>query len=241
VPNPPAQSGRLVKPGAALKAFRTERGLTLAELSQRTGLQPSTLSKIENGKIETTIDKLVRISAALGVNIADLFGSPTEPAAAAPLSRIRMITRAGEGKAIETPRALYSYPAFDLLSKSITPLIVEVRARSLEEFGPYHRHAGEEFVYVLEGELAFYSDTYMPAYLKQGDNVYFDSGMGHAYVAVGDQPCRILCVFTTPEDQPIDFIEDTTETPAAPPVAPPRSQGKLATKPTSRPRKSGKS
>ncbi len=49
-----------------------ERGLTLAELSQRTGLQPSTLSKIENGKIETTIDKLVRISAALGVNIAAL-------------------------------------------------------------------------------------------------------------------------------------------------------------------------
>lgn len=208
-----------MKPGAALKAFRTERGLTLVELSQRTGLQPSTLSKIENGKIETTIDKLVRISAALGVNIADLFGSPKEPAAEAPTSRIRMITRAGEGKSVVSPRAAYSYPAFDLLSKSLTPLIVEVRAKSLEEFGPYHRHAGQEFVYVLEGELAFYSDTYMPAHLKQGDNVYFDSGMGHAYVAVGDQPCRILCVFTTPEDQPIDFIEGTAETPVAPPAA----------------------
>jgi transcriptional regulator with XRE-family HTH domain len=239
VPNPPTASGRLVKPGAALKAFRTERGLTLAELSQRTGLQPSTLSKIENGKIETTIDKLVRISAALGVNIADLFGSPKEPAVE-PASRIRMITRAGEGKAIETPRALYNYPAFDLLSKSITPLIVEVRARSLEEFGPYHRHAGQEFVYVLEGELAFYSDTYMPAYLKPGDNVYFDSGMGHAYVAAGDKPCRILCVFTTPEDQPIDFMEVTTETPTAPPAAP-KAQNKPAARTTAKPKKSGKS
>ena len=238
MPSLPTQSGRLVKPGAALKAFRTERGLTLAELSQKTGLQPSTLSKIENGKIETTIDKLVRISAALGVNIADLFGSPQAQADEAPPSRIRMITRAGEGKSVASPRAVYNYPAFDLLSKNLTPLIVEVRARSLEEFGPYHRHAGQEFVYVLEGELAFYSDTYMPANLKQGDNVYFDSGMGHAYVAAGDKPCRILCVFTTPQNQPLDFIEDTTE--PAPPPAATKSPGRPAPKSPVKPKKSGR-
>jgi len=238
VTNPPAHSGRLVKPGAALKSFRTERGLTLAELSQKTGLQPSTLSKIENGKIETTIDKLVRISAALDVNIADLFGSPKEQVAQTPTSRIRMITRAGDGKAIVSPRAVYNYPAFDLLSKNLTPLIVDVRAKSLEEFGPYHRHAGEEFVYVLEGELAFFSDTYMPANLKAGDSVYFDSGMGHAYVAAGDQPCRILCVFTTPENQPLDLIEDTTESvPTAPALKPP---AKPAPKSPAKNKKSGK-
>lgn len=221
MPHPPAQSGRLVKPGAALKAFRNERGLTLAELSQKTGLQPSTLSKIENGKIETTIDKLVRISAALDVNIADLFGSPKEQIAEAPASRIRLITRAGDGKSVVSPRAIYSYLAFDLLTKNLTPLIVDVRAKSLDEFGPYHRHAGQEFVYVLEGELAFYSDTYMPANLKQGDNVYFDSGMGHAYIAAGDKPCRILCVFTTPENQSLDLIEDTADAVPPPPAVKP--------------------
>jgi transcriptional regulator with XRE-family HTH domain len=238
VPHPPAQSGRLVKPGAALKAFRNERGLTLAELSQKTGLQPSTLSKIENGKIETTIDKLVRISAALDVNIADLFGSPKEQIAEASASRIRLITRAGDGKSVVSPRAIYNYPAFDLLTKNITPLIVDVRAKSLEEFGPYHRHAGQEFVYVLEGELAFYSDTYMPATLKQGDNVYFDSGMGHAYIAAGDKPCRILCVFTTPENQSLDLIEDTADAePPQPAVKPP---AKPAAKSPAKHKKSGK-
>lgn len=239
MPSPLSQPGRLVKPGAALKAFRTERGLTLAELSQKTGLQPSTLSKIENGKIETTIDKLVRISAALDVNIADLFGSPQERVVDAPASRIRMITRAGDGKSVVSPRAVYNYPAFDLLSKNLTPLIMEVRAKTLEEFGAFHRHPGQEFVYVLEGELAFYSDTYMPANLKQGDNVYFDSGMGHAYIAAGDKPCRILCVFTTPENQPLDLLEDTTEPSPSPPAAikPP---SKPAPKSPVRQKKSGK-
>jgi transcriptional regulator with XRE-family HTH domain len=238
VPHPPAQSGRLVKPGAALKAFRNERGLTLAELSQKTGLQPSTLSKIENGKIETTIDKLVRISAALDVNIADLFGSPKEQIAEAPASRIRLITRAGDGKSVVSPRAIYNYLAFDLLTKNLTPLIVDVRAKSLEEFGPYHRHAGQEFVYVLEGELAFYSDTYMPATLKQGDNVYFDSGMGHAYIAAGDKPCRILCVFTTPENQSLDLIEDTAD--AVPPLPAVKPPAKPAAKSPAKHKKSGK-
>jgi transcriptional regulator with XRE-family HTH domain len=227
-----------VKPGAALKAFRTERGLTLAELSQKTGLQPSTLSKIENGKIETTIDKLVRISAALDVNIADLFGSPKEQITEAPASRIRLITRAGDGKSVVSPRAIYNYPAFDLLTKNLTPLIMDVRTKSLEEFGPYHRHAGQEFVYVLEGELAFYSDTYMPAILKQGDTVYFDSGMGHAYIAAGDKPCRILCVFTTPENQPIDFIEDTADAVPPPPAVKPPA--KPAAKSPAKHKKSGK-
>src|SRR3546814_10556096 len=59
--------GALVRPGAALREFRAERGLTLAELSQRTGLPVSSLSKIENDKVELTIDKLLRISLALDV------------------------------------------------------------------------------------------------------------------------------------------------------------------------------
>lgn len=215
----PSKTGALVKPGAALKSFRTERGMTLAELSQKTGLQPSTLSKIENGKIETTVDKLLRISLALGVNIADLFGTPTGQYAAAPTSRVRSITRAGDGKVVTSHNGVFNYQAYDLLNKNLTSSVGEIRARSLEEFGPLHRHAGEELVYVIEGELAFYSDTYTPAYLKPGDTVYFDSGMGHAYVAVGDKPCRILSVFLTPESESLDLVESTADSRAHAPAS----------------------
>src|SRR5690349_24889774 len=94
--------GVLVRPGTALKAFRTERGLTLADLSQRTGLPASTLSKIENEKMELTIDKLLRISLALEVNIADVFGTPTNQYAPIGGARRRCITRAAEGKMVSS-------------------------------------------------------------------------------------------------------------------------------------------
>src|SRR3546814_18995090 len=83
--------GVLVRPGAALREFRAERGLTLAELSQRTGLPVSSLSKIENDKVELTIDKLLRISLALDVNIADIFGTPTGQYSPGASSRRRSI------------------------------------------------------------------------------------------------------------------------------------------------------
>jgi transcriptional regulator with XRE-family HTH domain len=202
--------GALVRPGAALREFRAERGLTLADVSQRTGLPVSTLSKIENGRMELTIEKFLRISLALDVNIADLFGTPTAQYAPGATSRRRSITRRSEGKVVTTKNGEARYQAFDLLNKDLTPLVTQINVRSIEEFGDFHRHDGEEFVYVLEGELAFYSDSYTPAYLEAGDSIYFDSGMGHAYVAVGDAPCRILSVFSTSEDQ-VKFVQSQSK------------------------------
>ncbi|MHA4836406.1 helix-turn-helix domain-containing protein [Sphingopyxis sp. MSC1_008] len=203
--------GALVRPGAALKEFRAERGLTLAEVSQRTGLPVSSLSKIENGKVELTIDKLLRISLALDVNIADIFGTPTGQYSPQGSSRRRSITRGSEGMAVATKNGEALYQAYDLLNKDLTPMVAEIQTRSIEEFGDFHRHDGEEFVFVLEGELAFYSDSYTPAYLKAGDSIYFDSGMGHAYVAVGDVPCRILSVFSTSRDQVVNFVQSQSK------------------------------
>src|SRR3546814_17905180 len=109
--------------------------------------------------------------------------------------------------AVTTRNGEVRYQAYDLLNKDLTPMVAQVHARSIEEFGDFHRHDGEEFVYVLDGELAFYSDSYTPAYLKAGDSIYFDSGMGHAYVAFGDVPCRILSVFSTSADQGVNLVK----------------------------------
>lgn len=198
--------GAIVRTGAALKGFRTERGLTLADLSERTGLPISTLSKIENEKMELTIDKLLRISLALDVNVADVFGTPSGQFQSPDSSKRRSVSRAGQGKKVSSVSGEYEYQAYDLLNKDMTPIVAEIHARSMEEFGEFHRHQGEEYVYVLEGELAVYTDTYTPAHLKAGDSIYFDSAMGHAYIAVGEAPCRILSVFSTSEAQTLDFV-----------------------------------
>jgi uncharacterized cupin superfamily protein len=61
------------------------------------------------------------------------------------------------------------------------------------------RHEGEEFLYILEGELELHTECYAPLILKAKESVYFDSRMGHAYIARGTEPCRALSMCTVPQ------------------------------------------
>ena len=195
----PLQGRSIAKPGAALKSLRRKHGWTLAEVGRRTGLATSTLSKIENDKMSLTFDKLARISGGLGVDISALFSGEDAVEGQFGFSGRRSIARAGEGKAIETKNYSHLYPAWDLLNKSIIPIVAELRARSLEEFGELIRHPGEEYAYVLEGEVDLHTSMYAPVRLKAGDSIYFDSGMGHAYIAASEGPCRVLSLCSAPE------------------------------------------
>ena len=186
------------KPGAALKAIRAQQGLTLAEVSEKTGLTVSTLSKVENDKIALTFDKLVRLSEGLRIDVAQLFGPGSGESLRAEGATRRVILRAGQGRSIEMPRGNYLYLAGELLHKRIVPILGDVFAKDIKTYGELMRHRGEEFVYVLEGTLELHTEMYMPARLEKGDSAYFDSGMGHAYIAVGDKPCRILSICATP-------------------------------------------
>jgi transcriptional regulator with XRE-family HTH domain len=178
-----------------LKSIRAARGWTLAQVSKRTGLPIATLSKIENEKISLSYDKLVRISEGLGIDIGRLFGGTEAKrdgiSGVAPSGR-RSITRNGEGSVIETKTYSHLYPAADLLNKRLVPVIVELKARTRDQFGELIRHAGEEYALVLEGVVEFHTDLYAPVVLNQGDSIYFDSSMGHGYIAGSDRLCRIL-------------------------------------------------
>ena len=56
------------------------------------------------------------------------------------------------------------------------------------------RHTGEEFALVLEGAVELHTELYAPARLEAGDSIYFDSTMGHAYLAAAPGRCRVLAV-----------------------------------------------
>ena len=185
-------------PGLALRAARIEQGLTLRALAAKIDMPFSTLSKLENGKMAMTYDKLVRLAQGLGVDMGSLVGgtAPTQQPPAA-LGR-RSLSRAGKGPGASSERHTHYYPAADLLGKMMVPIIIEVKARSVDDIGGLVRHSGEEYLYVLEGAMELHSDLYAPLLLSQGDSIYFDSGMAHCYVRVGDTPCRVLAVCAGP-------------------------------------------
>jgi transcriptional regulator with XRE-family HTH domain len=185
--------------GKALRALRNERGWTLLELSNLTGLPLSTLSKVERNKMSLTYEKMVRIATSLNIDIGVLFAAaPTRVALVkSPISGRRSITRIGEGHRIETETAIQQYPAADLLRKHLVPIYMELKARSRAELGDLISHPGEEFVAVLEGAMELWTEFYSPVRLEKGDSIYFDSSMAHGYIAASEDKCMVLSINAT--------------------------------------------
>ena len=227
-------------PGDHIRNVRKRLGLTLSELGSRTGLAVSTLSKLEKGNVSLSYDKLMLLSRGLGVDMAELLSDAQGGARPAPGgSGRRVVHRSGEGQLVQTQSYQQVYLASELLNKRFTPIVVEVHARTVEafkaEFGDLIRHPGEEFAYVLEGEIAFHSELYAPVVLKAGDSIYFDSEMGHAYLKAVDGPCRLVatCAPRSGQGEALSqqFLEISQRVVQAAPVKAPRRVAAVKAKP----------
>ncbi len=182
-----------VKPlnlGANLRQMRQQKGWTLDEMSARSGLAKSTLSKIENDKLSPSFEVIQKLTTGLDIDVPQLFVESDYHEAGGR----RSINLAGEGKSHPTPTYEHELLNTDLTSKRMVPFKTTVKARSFEEFGDWVRHAGEEFLYVLSGELLFYSEYYEPVTLSEGDSIYYDCGMGHALLSSSAEDALVLWV-----------------------------------------------
>jgi transcriptional regulator with XRE-family HTH domain len=169
------------KTGAAIRKLRLARGWSLAQLSEQSGVPISTLSRVELGQNALNYDKLIRLCRVLEV---DLEGLMTREAEGAPaFSGRRSITRVRDGAPVRIAANGGRAAAADLLSKSFTPVVIDVAATSLEGHGPMVVHPGEAFVQVLSGEVEFHSQLYAALPLAAGDSVYFDAAAGYALIA----------------------------------------------------------
>ena len=183
-------------PAAQLRALRLERSLTMSQLAEKTGIPQSTLSKLENGKMRMTYEKLVRLGAGLQVDIALLIQKESGKDAPVPTPGPgrRSVIRAGEIAGIHFEKQQHAYLADEYLGKTMTPILIEVVARQIDELNGLLGHRGEEYLYVLEGSMELHSEFFAPLRLDAGDSIYFDSSMAHAYLLVGEGPCRVLSV-----------------------------------------------
>ncbi|MBW4332152.1 XRE family transcriptional regulator [Stakelama sp. CBK3Z-3] len=181
-------------PAATLRSVRQAKGMTLRELAGRTDIPYSTLSKLENGKMTLTYDKMIRLALGLEVDVADLVNGKKPSEESPGILGRRSVSHSGQWLDAVTERYSHHYPAADLLQKLMVPIIIDVKARSIKEVGGLVKHAGEEYLYVISGAMELHSSMYSPLALDAGDSVYFDSGMAHAYVRTSETPCRVLAV-----------------------------------------------
>ena len=177
---------------ARLRWFRTERGLRLEDVAKRAGYTKGFLSKIEHGKASPPMATLLRVAAALGVE-ADVLFAPD--AGVAPDATVH--TGTGQGVVVRDDtagpgRALLALAA-NRHHKLMEPFVVTIEPgqTSVERRLTY---PGEEFVYVLEGEVDYTvgDETYA---LKPGDGLYFNATRPHAAASRGGRAklVRVFC------------------------------------------------
>lgn len=172
----------------------------MAQLSEKSGVPLSTLSKVELGQTSLSYENLLRICRGLEIDMARLLGAEADgevggaPAAPAAVGR-RAVTRAGEGERATLPAGPVRLGGGDLIRKPFTPMVVDVQAATLDAHGGFQRDDGEAWLMVLEGELVLHSELYSPLHLKTGDGVYFDARSGYALLKEGKTACRAVLVF----------------------------------------------
>ena len=186
--------------GALLRGLRHREGWTLKEMSAKSGIPFSTLSKIEHDRLTLSYDKLQQLSQRLGMRMSELFAEETGDPTPAVTAR-RSLGDIDKAVRVKTPNYDYYYLCTELRRKRMVPVITKIRASSREEFGELVRHDGEEFIYVLKGRIVVHTQFYDPVTLEEGQAIYIDSGMGHAYVAApGCHEAEVMGVMSSGDD-----------------------------------------
>lgn len=156
------------------------------DLSRRSGVAASTISRIENRQTSPTFSVLKKIADGLSVPVSELLAGPGPRFAPG----CRAVTRAGTGTRLQTAHGFYQLLADEIASKEMAPALLRVPN------GPpvLGGHPGEEFFLVVEGSVEFHMQYYAPLLMKEGDSVYFDAATPHAIIAGGDGEATILTI-----------------------------------------------
>ena len=168
-------------------------------MSDKCGIPVSTLSKVEHDRLTLSYDKLYQLSQRLGIRMSDLFAENDTSAPA--ITARRSLGDIDQAIRVQTPNYDYYYLCTELRRKRMIPVITKIRAHSVEQFGELSHHAGEEYVYVLKGKVVVATEFYDPVTLSEGQSIYIDSSMGHAYLtAEGCDEAEVLGIMSSADD-----------------------------------------
>ncbi len=187
----PAENALEEAIGQQVRRYRTQLGMSAADLCNATGLSQGMISKIENGNTSPSLATLSALSAALNVPVTALFRAYEE-------QRDAVFVRAGEGLSIDR-RGTRAGHQYQLLGHSLHgDVAVEPYLITLEEDSevfPLFQHAGIEFIHILSGSMVYRhgSSTYV---LQPGDSLFFDADVTHGPDELVDLPVRFLSVMS---------------------------------------------
>jgi transcriptional regulator with XRE-family HTH domain len=183
--------------GGEVRRWRQTRGLTLAQVGLRSGLNIGYLSQIENGKAVPSLDALTAIAAGLEVPIAWLFLD------SAPAPRV---VRAGDRPRTEGLSGGFVEEVDGGTARDVR--IIEVVVPPGGSTG-VHAHTGDEHHLVLAGTWRMTQGT-TTIEVGPGDYLAWDPTIPHDVECLGPETGRILVIYPRHARRPPEAVRDTS-------------------------------
>jgi transcriptional regulator with XRE-family HTH domain len=173
--------------GTALRLARQRAGLTMQRLAELSGVSQPHLSQMENGKVSPSINTLYRLANAMGISAQQLLpearGTSLE------------VVRAGSVPAtpiVDRPDAATAQVLVGAPDRMLQ--VQEVQVQPGQDLGEWFRHEGEEYLYVIEGNVRIEVHGNAAEDLTSHDSAWYDSKLEHRWTLLGEQPARLLVV-----------------------------------------------
>lgn len=174
--------------GANLQAVVEAKGIAMESVREALGWDPETLSRVLSDRLSPGISELLRLATFLGVGISRLLGGEEQPG--------KKAVKTGGRERVGVDRKDFLHyeslaPAF--AGRHLEPFVVEVYRGSMAE-PDVSRHPGEEFLFVLDGEVNVTVDG--EGYcLEAGDSLYFDSVLPHTIFSLAERSRLIAVIY----------------------------------------------
>jgi len=180
-----ARKIKKVSLGQRLGRLRQEKDMSLEALANETGHSLEYLNRIESDEVIPPVAVLLSLGRALEVDSGELLKNDSEA-----------VERRTEVVKKRTDHYSYKVLTPETGHKHLKGFLITIDPVSDLE-GPGYQHEGEEFHYVLKGQVTVKVGENINE-LKAGDSLHFNSNLVHKLSNTGQEPCEILVVLYTP-------------------------------------------
>ncbi|MFP3567815.1 helix-turn-helix domain-containing protein [Paraburkholderia sp. SIMBA_030] len=172
--------------GSKIRALRQRLKRTLDEVATTAGISKPFLSQVERGQATPSITSLVGIARALGVTVQYFVDTPTED---------KSVRRGNELKYFGFDGTANLFGRLTNLSVGSKLEVILVRMPVGQNPSEVTTHAGEEFLYVMSGQISLTLEgtTFV---LQAGDTAHYESTVPHAWANTAREEAVVVWVGT---------------------------------------------
>ncbi|WP_027450370.1 helix-turn-helix domain-containing protein [Xylanibacter brevis] len=185
--------------GSKIKSIRETKKLSLEEIAERSGLSNDQIIAIENNENLPSLGPLIKIARALGVRLGTFMddNDAIGPVVCRAKDREQETSISFSNGTTDARKHMEYHPlAKQKAGRHMEPFIVDIQPSEEKEFIS-SAHEGEEFIFVMQGEIEidYGKEKYT---LKEGDSIYYDSIVKHHIHGAEGKAAKIMAIVYIP-------------------------------------------